>query len=66
MPEVDEYETWQLLKASENETHTYLMVGRVFNTCDSQDVAIGVSRISQYLHANSQFWFLINFLEQHK
>ncbi len=43
MPEIDDNETWKLLQASENGTHTKLKVGRLLNTCDSQDVAIGVS-----------------------
>lgn len=46
MPEVDEIETWELLEAAENGTHTYLKIGRQLNTCDLQDVAIGVSFIS--------------------
>lgn len=43
---MDDNETWHLLEASENGTHTYLKVGRQLNTCDSQDVAIGVSLIN--------------------
>lgn len=50
MPEVDDSETWKLIKASENTTHTYLKVGRRFNTCDSQDVAITVSFMSTFFH----------------
>lgn len=43
MPQVDDEETWELLEATENATHTRLKVGRLLNTCDLQDVAIGVS-----------------------
>lgn len=48
MPEVDDNETWQLIavniiEAFENTTHTYLKIGRLLDTCDFQDVAIGVS-----------------------
>lgn len=43
MPEIDDFETWELLAAKENATHTYLKVGRLLNTCDDQDVPIGVS-----------------------
>lgn len=46
MPEVDDSETWELLAASENATHTYLKVGRLLNTCNDEDVAIGVSVLS--------------------
>lgn len=53
MPEIDDRETWELLEASENGTHTYLKVGRQLNTCDLQDVAIGVSLI--HLSAKGNF-----------
>lgn len=43
MPVIDDNETWKLIEASENGTHTKLKVGRQLNTCDSQDVVIGVS-----------------------
>ncbi|KAG4066822.1 hypothetical protein HA402_012889 [Bradysia odoriphaga] len=43
MPEIDDNETWELLEASENGTHTYLKVGRQLDTCDLQDVVIGNS-----------------------
>ncbi|KAJ6644163.1 DBH-like monooxygenase protein 1 like [Pseudolycoriella hygida] len=43
VPVVDDNETWELLEASENATHTHLKVGRQLNTCDSQDVVIGNS-----------------------
>ncbi len=40
---MDDIVNWELLAASENATHTYLKVGRQWNTCDTQDVVIGVS-----------------------
>lgn len=42
-PQLDDTETWELLEASETVTHTYLKVGRQWNTCSSQDVVIGNS-----------------------
>lgn len=45
MPVVDDNETWELLAATENATHTYLKVGRLWNTCDLQDASIEVSYV---------------------
>lgn len=49
MPIVDDNDTWELLQATENATHTYLKIGRQLNTCDVQDVAIGVSEFDKML-----------------
>lgn len=37
---MDEKQNWNLLKASENETHTKLTFNRKLDTCDNEDIAI--------------------------
>ncbi|XP_069987575.1 DBH-like monooxygenase protein 1 homolog [Penaeus vannamei] len=37
-PEMDEQQDWRLLRASENETHTVMVVVRDLSTCDDKDM----------------------------
>lgn len=69
MPEVDDNETWKLLEASENRTHTHLKVGRQLNTCDVQDVAIGVSSVHFDLRIffnAKNYYCMVKRVEQYK
>ncbi|CAG7732760.1 unnamed protein product [Allacma fusca] len=39
-PKIDDHQDWELISASENNTHTILNFGRPFDTCDPEDLPI--------------------------
>lgn len=43
-PEMDEQQDWRLLRASENATHTVMVVVRDLSTCDDKDMPFMVKK----------------------
>jgi hypothetical protein len=47
-PQLDAEQNWEFKSASENGTHTTLSFTRVLDTCDTEDVAIGVRKLPNH------------------